>query len=264
MFFSYIKIKVGTARKQKWEVGSGSFILPVLLSLFPTMIYSSQEVDMQNTFDICGTPIPYDRIKSYRIIQREYIYRPAYKEKEAGLLSVLSGQKYEFLKMVPYAAILSDDEYKHAIKNAKANSVKESLAKDLAVGLVSTIGSKFNIKEFKSKKYKCINVAGRTFETYLEDIPATILRKDGRISDVRKDDELYHLLGEPISPAVLIVPALQIVTKEETFVFYGNGIQLNDLELPYRNLKETLEYRSTMHPQIADKKRLHRLPFAKK
>ena len=68
----------------------------------------------------------------------------------------------------------------------------------------------------------------------------------------------------PFVIAVLIVPALQIVTKEETFVFYGNGIQLNDLELPYRNLKETLEYRSTMHPQIADKKRLHRLPFAKK
>lgn len=219
---------------------------------------------MQNTFDICGTPIPFDRIKSYRIVQREYIYRPAYKEKDAGLFSVLSGQKYEFYKMVPYAAILSDDEYKHAVKNAKAESVKESLAKDLAVGLVSTIGSKFNIKELKSKKYKCINVAERTFETYLEEIPAILFRKDGKISDVSKDDELYHLLGEPISPTILIVPALQIVTKEETFVFYGNGIQLNDLELPYKDLREALEYRSTIQPQIQDKRRPRKLPFGKK
>lgn len=219
---------------------------------------------MNNTFDICGTPIPFDSIYSYRIIQREYIYRPAYKEKDAGLLSVLSSHKYDFYKMVPYAAILSDNEYLHAIKSAKAENVKESLAKDLAVGLVSTIGSKFNIKELKSKKYKCINVAGRTFETYLEDIPATLFRKDGRISDVRKDDELYHLLGEPISPTVLIVPALQIVTKKETFIFYGNGIQLNDLELPYKDLKEALEYRSTIQPQIQDKRKTRKLPFGKK
>lgn len=219
---------------------------------------------MQNTFDICGTPIPYDKIRSYRIVQREYIYRPAYKEKEAGLLSMLSGQKYEFFKMVPYAAILSDDEYKHAIKNAKAESVKESLKKDLAVGLVSKIGSKFNIKELKSKKYKCINVAERIFETYLEDIPAILFRKDGKISDVTKDDELYHLLGEPISPTILIVPALQIVTKEETFYFYGNGIQLNDLELPYKDLREALEYRSSTNQTIETKRASLKLPFGKK
>ena len=219
---------------------------------------------MQNTFDICGTPIPYDHIKSYRIIQREYIYRPAYKEKEAGLLSVLSGQKYEFFKMVPYAAILSDDEYKHAIKSAKAQSIKESITKDLAVGLISTIGTKFNIKELKSKKYKCVNVAERIFETYLEDIPAIVFRKDGKISDVTKDDELYHLLGEPISPTILMVPALQIITKEETFLFYGNGIQLNDLELPYKDLREALEYRSSTNQTLETKKTSLKLPFGKK
>ena len=219
---------------------------------------------MQTYFDICGTPIPYNSIKNYRIIHREYIYRPAYKEKDGGFFSALSGPKYEFFKMVPYAAILSDDEYKHAVKNAKARTIKESIGKDLAVGLVSTVANKLNIKELKYKKYKCINVAERVFETYLEDIPATLFRKDGRISDVNKNNELYHLLGEPISPTVLMVPALQIVTNEKTYVFYGNGIQLNDLELPYQTLKEAIEYRASTGQKIETKKSHFKLPFNKK
>ena len=35
---------------------------------------------MMEYFDIFGTPIPLGEIKDFRIVQREYIYRPVYEE----------------------------------------------------------------------------------------------------------------------------------------------------------------------------------------
>ena len=53
------------------------------------------------------------------------------------------------------------------------------------------------------------------------------------MSDVYKNDSLYPLLGEPIAPAVLTVPTLKITTKNEEYLFYGNGIQLSDVNSAY-------------------------------
>ena len=44
-----------------------------------------------------------------------------------------------------------------------------------------------------SRKYVCVNQAGRKFTTYLEDIPALLMRQDGKASDIHKNDELYPL-----------------------------------------------------------------------
>ena len=202
---------------------------------------------MIDEFDICGTHIPLNTIKDYRIIQREYIYRPAYGEKESSFRKFISTQKYEFREMVPFAAILKDDEYKLAVKKAKAKTIGESILKDVAVGVTSTLASKFNIKELKYKKYHCKNAAERTFDIYLEDVPAVVIRNDGKISDIHKDDELYVHLGEPIAPTILMVPALAIYASED-YIFYGNGIQLQNVEDAYtvlhgmmREYKESLE-----------------------
>lgn len=214
---------------------------------------------MNNMLDICGTPIPLDKVKSYRIIQREYIYRPAYKEKVTSIFSIMSNQKYEFYRMVPFAAILNDDEYKLAVKKAKANTIKDSVAKDIAIGLVSTVANKFNIKELKSKKYKCENIANRTFEIFLEDVPAVVFRNDGRVFDVYKNDEMYPLLGEPIASTIIMVSALQIFA-DQNYLFYGNGIQLEDLTPVYTTLKNTVN----VDTAIETKKKLIGLPFSKK
>lgn len=197
-----------------------------------------------NEFDICGTHILFSDIKDYQIVQREYIYRPAYKERQSSIRKLLSSAKYEFTEMIPYAAINVDSkENKHqlATKRVKEDgTVKGAVIKDVAVGVVSTIADKLNIKELKNTKYNCISISGRMFTTFLEDIPAVIIRSDGKISDVHKNDPIYPQLGETIAPCILIVKALMIVTKNSEYVFYGNGIQIDDVENAYNDLHESM------------------------
>ena len=205
---------------------------------------------MQEYFEIMGTQIPFKDIKNYRLIQCEYIYRPLYQEISNKIIRLASRKHYEFSKMVPYAAILSDDEYTLAIKKAKASSVKDAVLKDVAIGVISKVADKLSIKELKSKKYKCINVAGRVFECFLDDVPAIITRNDGKISEVHKGDELYPLLGEPIAPAIYIIPALKIEASEK-YIFYGNSIQINDTTSEYEKLKNLMtEFKDNMSEQL--------------
>lgn len=189
---------------------------------------------MADYFEICGTPIKYSEIKNFRLVQREYIYRPTYMECEKQ--SFFRTKKYDFFGMQPYAAIYDENEKRSALKEYKTKDFKESIGKDFIEGVITTIGDKWHIKAITSRKYVCVNQAGRKFTTYLEDIPALLMRKDGKASDINKNDELYPLLGEPIAPAINIVYALQITAKE-TYVFFGNDIHLHDVGAEYERLK---------------------------
>lgn len=212
---------------------------------------------MKDEFEICGMHIPYSKIKDFSIVQREYIYRPAYRAKQSSFKNLLSGNKYEFVKMIPYAAIMNDNEYKLAVKKADEKGIDKAIKKDIAVGIISTVADKFNIKELKYKKYKCINVAGRIFTTFLDDIPAVIVRDDGRITDVYKNDELYRTIGsESIAPTVLMVPALSIVADTE-YIFYGNGIQLDNPLNEYNRLGNCLE---TYKAEKSSNKLINKIP----
>ena len=208
---------------------------------------------MTDYFDICGTPIKYSEIKSFRLIQREYIYRPTYMESEKQLLSL--NRRYNFFGMQPYAAIYDENEKRSALKEYKTKGFKESFGKDFIEGIITTIGDKWHIKAISSKKYICINQAGRKFATYLEDIPALLMRQDGKASDIHKNDELYPLLGEPIAPAINIVQALQITAKE-TYVFFGNDIHIHDVVAEYERLKSELNsYNNEKQNSKSSKKR---------
>lgn len=193
---------------------------------------------MTEYFEICGTPIKYSDIKSFRIVQREYIYRPTYMEAEKSFLN--RKPKFNFYGMQPYAAIVGENEKHSSLNQYKAKDFKESLGKDLIEGVITTIGDKFHMKAINSKKYVCINQAGRKFTTYMEDVPALLMRLDGKASDIHKNDELFPLLGEAIAPAINIVHALQIIAKEE-YLFYGNDIQMHDIGAEYERLKVELE-----------------------
>lgn len=188
---------------------------------------------MNEYFEIYGTLIKFAEIKSFRVIQREYIYRPTYREEPKGIFKM---RKYTFAGMQPYAAIIDEKGRKSSLSAQKAGNIKEAAVKDLYEDIRTTIGDKFNIKAIRSKKYTCVNQTGRVFTTYLEDVPALVGREDGKFSDVKKNDELYHLLGEPIAPAVNIIPALWIKANEE-YTFYGNGIQLTDVGDEFNRLK---------------------------
>ncbi|MCQ2535172.1 MAG: hypothetical protein MJ172_11505 [Clostridia bacterium] len=194
---------------------------------------------MSDFFEIFGTLIRYDDIKDFRIVQREYIYRPTYKEVEEKVF-FQKRSKYVFAGMQPYAAIIDEKGGSTQLSKYKANSFKETAAVDVFHDIRTTIGDKFNIKSIRSKKYTCLSQTGRVFQTYMEDIPALLGRADGKFSDIMKNDELYHLLGEPIAPAINIIPALMIKAKED-YIFFGAGIQVNDIESDFQRLKYELD-----------------------
>lgn len=195
---------------------------------------------MSEFYDICGTPINLAMVKDFRIVQREYIYRPGYKENEKSITNRVLGKRFEFWGMIPYAAIVGEHGHKSDLDGYKSKDLKESVLKDVAVGTISTIADKFNIKALKYKKYRCINASGREFYTFLEDVPASVMRFDGKAYDVYKDDEQYKQLGESISPVIEVVPALVIKGKDDSYIFFGNGIQLQNVGAEYERLKAAL------------------------
>ena len=74
-----------------------------------------------------------------------------------------------------------------------------------------------------------------------EDIPAVLVRYDGKRSEVFRNDELYPKLGEPIAPTIEKIPALEIVTTTGPYLFFGNGIHLKNIEGDYQRLKMAFE-----------------------
>lgn len=211
-------------------------------------------------YELCGQRINLAEIKDYRVIQREFIYRPAYKESDNTVKRFFSGKRFEFLSMQPYAAIVGEHTRKAIMGEYKSKSFSESLGKDVADGVITTIADKLNLKAFKYKKFRCLNLAGREFYTYLEDVPAVIYRNDGKVSDVHKNDELYPLLGETISPTIEIVPVL-IIKTDEVHHFYGNGIQINDAYAEFKQLSIRFdEYKSSQETPLLEDKPNRYLP----
>lgn len=203
---------------------------------------------MADYFDICGTPIKISDIKDFRIVQREYIFRPSYKEVSEILVrkkqvnffftenEEYENTKYIFDGMSPYAAIYDESNFHFAVADHNPQGLKDAVAKDLMAGVFEKLGDKFQVKAFKEKKYRCINLAGRKFTTYLEEIPVQLTMKDGRLLDIDKDNDLFYMLGESVVPAIQIVDALYIKT-DKNYLFYGNGIQVDDIFSEYERLK---------------------------
>ncbi len=116
---------------------------------------------MLSEFDICGVHIPFSDIKDYRVVHREYIYRPIYKESDVPysggrrLFSSVpaNSKKYEFYEMAPFASVLvkGEKEYKLATESYNPFSLQESIIKDVAVEALSRVKSKAVRKKFHCK-----------------------------------------------------------------------------------------------------------------
>lgn len=195
-------------------------------------------------FDIMGTPIKLSTIKSFRLVQSEYVYRPCYTVQiDKGILGLSKGQKkYVFHHMEPYAAIISEKGFSSATEKYETKTLLESMGKDTfnAVGIVA---DRMRHKKLKAKKYVLKNTAGRIFSSYLDEIPVLAMDETtGKATDVYKYDPEYALLlGDNPTPAINMVYALKISTKEEEFLFFGNGIQLEDVGREYERLKLVME-----------------------
>ncbi len=200
---------------------------------------------MSDYFDILGTPIKFEDIKSFRIVQREYIYTPSYKEvryEQKKFLKTETRTGYEFNTMVPFAAIIDESDRRGVFGNLKGRTPRESMGLEIVGDIRESIGNKFNVKAIKGKKYRCINNSDREFSVYLDEVPFKVQYMDGRIADVQCNDPLYLYLMGASGPAINVVPALQIIADEK-YLFWGNGIQMESISLEheYQRLKEEME-----------------------
>lgn len=198
---------------------------------------------MKDYFDIYGTPIKYATIKEFRIVQREYIYRPSYIETvitEQKFMKKNTYTKYVFDKMIPYAAIIDESDRRGVFGNIKSDTFGESIGKEILGDIRETVGDKFNIKAIKGKKYRCTNQSGRVFSVYLDEIPVLIMSAEGKFTDVNKDDLLFYSLGDSATPAINMVHALMI-RADQTYIFYGNGIQIENIQAEYQRLQHELD-----------------------
>lgn len=195
---------------------------------------------MAEYFDICGTHIPLSSIKDFRVINVEFIFRPVFREAEKTVLTAFSKKKYEFSTLEPFAAIVGQQGQKSELGEYKPRDFKEALGKDLAGAAIYTVADKLKLKAFKRKKYQCVNLSGRAFTIYLDDVPAKMIWADGRKAEVYKEDKLYTILNEITTPDVEYISALVIKTNE-VFCFYGNGVQLEDANFEYERLKQEQE-----------------------
>lgn len=195
---------------------------------------------MAEYFDICGTHIPISAIKDFRIIKVEFVFRPVFREAKRNMITAFSGKKYEFAHMEPYAAIIGQQGQKSELGEYKAKDFKEALGKDISGAVIYSIADALKLKAFKRQKYQCVNLAGRAFTTYLDDVPAKMMWADGRVAEVYKEDKLYTVLNEITTPGIEFVSAL-IIKANEVFCFYGDGVQLTNAGNEYDRLKQEHE-----------------------
>jgi len=213
---------------------------------------------MEKIFKICNTEIPLDAVKKYRIIQREYIYRPAYKEITTTRMKVFTSTKYDFIDMMPYAAIIGEKEYKIATARLDDNSLVEggrnpaeifanvvltpvNFAKDVTATIVNSAAGIFsrNKKSLARPKYYCLNIAGRAFETYFDEIPILIVKEDGSVSDISRSDEKFSKITNVARPTIRNVDVF-LIEADRKYLFFGNGIQSEDVNYDYNRLKDAL------------------------
>ena len=190
---------------------------------------------MAEYFDICGTLIAISAIKDFRTIKVEFIFRPVFRESKKLLMSAISRKKYEFAYMEPYAAIIGQQGHKSELGEYKPKTFKEALGKEISGAVIYTIADKLKLKAFKRQKYQCVNLAGRAFTAYLDDIPAKMMWADGRIAEVYKEDKLYTELNEITTPGVEYITAL-VIKANDVFCFYGNGVQVADAAYEFERL----------------------------
>lgn len=198
----------------------------------------------KDLFEIYGSQISLSSIKEYHLGQIEYIMRPVYIDRGKSRWKSFIGQKdnkIEFYRMDYYAAIIGENRYKNAVEETTPNNMLEAVVKTVVTGVADVVSDLTGNKKTKKIRYKTMNAAWRVAEKTFEEIPAVLIREDGKRSEIYSHDELYHLLGEPIAPTIVMVPALFIKSSDGDYVFFGNGIQIQNVEMEYERLKKAVK-----------------------
>ena len=196
-------------------------------------------------FEIYGNQIELSSIKNYRLRQVEFLLRPVYAERQVikkGILGRNSVEtRIEFAQMEYYAAVIDETKYKNAIEEQVPFNMAEAVVKTVVEGVTGVVNAIFGSNQRKKIVYHLMSAAERSFYRSYEDIPAVLVRYDGKRSEVFRNDELYSKLGEPIAPTIEKIPAMEIITNNGAYLFFGKGIQLKDIEGDYERLKRAFE-----------------------
>lgn len=213
-------------------------------------------VNMEDFFEINHNPMKLSEIKDYRVVEKEMIMRPVFKESVT-----LFGVKYRFEAMEPYAVIIDEKGNEASMKSFKPMERIDYIVKDAmrpVNAVIDTIGDKLNIKTLKYKEYTCRLFSGRIAKMYLADVPVRLMTRDGRAIDIYKDTPEHQELGQNTSSAVQLVPALQITfkTKRDDMLFFGVGVQPIDVSGTYESLKNALTAYQASLPKEDKKKSL--------
>ena len=216
---------------------------------------------MYQTINICGMQIPLSEIRDYKLIKKDFIFRPAYIEiPRLSLGWLVSPTPYKFDKMVPYALIITEAEYNSMVATNNTTNIRQaivsnipsgiigllakgSVVSDLASGVVSGVVNGVSNRVTAAKKkdlFYCLSVSGRPFVTKLKDVPAQLTYHNGGVSDIDKKDPIYYQLGRSVKASVSAVDVLVIITTAGPYSFYGNGLQLDDVRPAYSFLCQNI------------------------
>ena len=215
---------------------------------------------MYQTINICGMQIPLSEIRDYKLIKKDFIFRPAYIEiPRLSLGWLVSPTPYKFDKMVPYAQLITENEYKNIISNNNTPNIRQAIVSnipsgiigllskgsavsDLASGVVSGVVDSVSNKFSTSKKdvYYCLSLSGRPFTTKLKDVHPMLTYSNGSVTDVDKKDAIFRQLTGITKASVSTVDVLLIVTTGGSYLFYGSGIQLDDVNPAYSFLCQNI------------------------
>lgn len=182
---------------------------------------------MANSIRVGNTTIELGSIKEFRIVEREYIYRPIYKEiYEEGFFSNIT--RYEYVGMEPYAARFYESEKNYFIGSENVKNPKDIQKKSL-----------FKKNVVDESKIGCINKLGRVFYTRLYEVPVLIIKHNDNKVESSKFRMEHISYQTPLIGKLEIVPALYIKANHE-YIFYGKGIHLDDVEKSYEDIQNQL------------------------
>ena len=203
---------------------------------------------MGQLIDLCGTPIQLDKVKAFRLVKKDCLYIPAYREVAEQSFSLFARigasnkKKFQFVDHVPYG-ILLDEKEKPSLGSYEIKSFGEAATFHILENAEKVLGNAaslaadvLRIDTSGIKEYRVLTQGRRVEKIKTKNIPAKVKFLSGKVSDVYKNDSIYEFLGEPIGHTVKSVPALVVALEKTQYVFFGGGFDLEDAEGVYHSL----------------------------
>ena len=214
-----------------------------------------------DTINIGGVLIPYRDIRAYRLINREFLFRPAFRQVNSAIL-----KKYEFAQFVPYCALLSEQEYCLLNPSNKQSSSEtfgtlKSIVIDYATEghLLQNIA--LNAADFivdlaidkaknrvSNNKFYCLGYNSNVFITKINNVPPLLVNNLGYPIEIT-NTSTKHLLPKGYYPKVEQGLALHVTTSFQQYLFFGYGIHIDDPRQTLATLTREIAIRRNMPPR---------------